>query len=275
MAQGKDDLARRDEASGPCACLRTGCTCEVNETFYIFTLVSLLRHLRTDSFINLNLIFYLYPCRRARLYLRLHHICRHSGPPGPLTGCLLGRLQMFGPPAGLITTEEVDNGQKRTARGREKDNWRCWLGGGVGWGQSANNFGGSYLPVVLANSSLFLLCTLFSFSSQPCWLRCTPPLSSAPESNSSALFYLSAFYLTAFFSSKFSAPTTFCHTSISVLIFWDQRLSLLSSRLFIQVGLRMTFSRPSECSVSQLTHLPTRPHCCLSDQGTNLHTHAV
>lgn len=100
--------------------------------YYIFTLVSLLRHLRTDLFIHLNLIFYLYPCRRACLYLCLHHICRHSSPPGSLTGCLLGWLQIFGPPAGLMTTEEVDNGQKWMVKGREKDNWRCWLGGGVG-----------------------------------------------------------------------------------------------------------------------------------------------
>lgn len=75
--------------------------------FYTFTLVSLLRHLRTDLFIHLNLIFYLYPCRRACLYMCLYHICHHSSPPEPLTDCLLGWLQMFGPPAGLMTTEEV------------------------------------------------------------------------------------------------------------------------------------------------------------------------
>lgn len=55
---------------------------------------------------------------------------------------------------------------------------RWW--GGVRWGQSVNNLGGSHLPVVHANSNLFLECTFFSFSSPPCWLRCTPPLSAAP-----------------------------------------------------------------------------------------------
>lgn len=148
----------------------------------------------------------------------VHHICCHSSPPGPLTGCLLGRLQMFGPPAGLIT-EEVDNGQKRTVRGREKDNWRCWLGGGVGWG------GGSQRITLVVLICLLSLLTPASFSNAH--FSHFPPRLAGSDALPAFIcsrveqfcpFYLSAFYLTAFFLPNFLLPRPF---AIPISLSWS------------------------------------------------------
>lgn len=106
---------------------------------YLFTLVSLFNlpwglWRRTELFISCKPDFLFIASRQVCLLLSV--ICVYitsaftAAPPGPLTACLLGLLQMFDPPAGLMWWD--DRGGEMDVRGREdKQMCRQGVGGGT------------------------------------------------------------------------------------------------------------------------------------------------